>query len=130
MIPAFGKIKRVKVVAGTQRGRKIGIPTINLDPARVNLKEGIYACRVFSKKPYFGVLHFGPRPTFGEKSLSLEAHLFDFDKETVLPLFVDLEIYSFIRGIKNFDTVDLMVRQIKNDITIAKRMIKRLSLKS
>src|SRR3989339_886105 len=92
-----------KVVKGAGRGKKLGIPTINFVPKIVKgLKEGIYVCKiVFPSGQYWGVLHFGPGPTFREKSQSLEAYLFDFDRVKV-PKNLVIEIYPYIREIFKF----------------------------
>jgi len=116
-----------KVVKGAGRGKKLGIPTINFVPKIVKgLKEGIYVCKiVFPSGQYWGVLHFGPRPTFREKSQSLEAYLFDFDRVRV-PKKLDIEIYSYIREIVKFVNPGQMVNKIEKDIEIAKKRIKLL----
>ncbi|MGH7604344.1 MAG: riboflavin biosynthesis protein RibF, partial [Gemmatimonadaceae bacterium] len=70
-----------RVIEGAQRGRTIGFPTLNLGPppARKLLPpEGVYAVRVQTPGgPVGGMMNLGPRPTFGDSSISLEAHLFD-----------------------------------------------------
>ena len=120
------KITNARVVKGAGRGKKIGIATINFNPVCAQgLVEGIYICRVTLDKPYWGVLHFGPRPVFGEKDQSLEAHLFDFE-EGKEPKTADIEIFSFIREIVDFAGVAQMLEAIQKDIEIAKREIKKL----
>ena len=70
-----------RVIQGAQRGRTIGFPTLNLGPppARKLLPpEGVYAVRVQTPRgPVGGMMNLGPRPTFGDAAISLEAHLFD-----------------------------------------------------
>lgn len=120
------KITKVRIVKGAGRGKKLGIATVNFDPdAATGLKEGIYVCRVIFKRPYWGVLHFGPRPVFGEDDKSLEAHLFDF-KEGQEAKTADIEVHTFIRAIVNFENVAQMLEVIKGDIVIAKRQVKKL----
>ena len=124
------RLKSVKVVKGAGRGKKLGVPTINLDPSVLlespparKLKEGIYVCRVFLPKKYWGVMHFGPRPVFGELEKTLEIHLFDFESIRQVPEQIDLEIYKYIREIMNFDDSSKLISQIKDDIKIAKAFI-------
>lgn len=135
-IPFFKKITNARVVKGAGRGKKLGIATVNFDPnAAAGLKEGIYVCRVIFpstssgqvSKPYWGVLHFGPRPVFTEKDQSLEVHLFDFSEGQETKI-ADIEIYDFIRKVANFKDKDALVARINKDISFAKRKI--LSLKS
>lgn len=107
----------------------MGIPTINFDPSVVqSLKPGIYVCRVIfpQSNNYWGVLHFGPRPVFGEEEKTLEAWLFDFDKDKNIPQNLDLELYDFIRPVKNFANTDDMLKEINNDVAVAKAKINTL----
>jgi riboflavin kinase/FMN adenylyltransferase len=68
---------------GAGRGRGLGYPTINVEvPDRRKLipPDGIYAVQVeWAGGAAGGMMHIGPRPTFGETSRSLEVHLFDVD---------------------------------------------------
>ena len=122
------KIIKARVIKGAGRGKKIKVPTVNFDPSSAHgLKEGIYVCRVIIGKPYWGVLHFGPRPVFGEEDRSLEVHLFDFIDGTETKI-ADIEIYDFIRKGANFKDKDALVAKINEDISFARRKI--LSLKS
>src|SRR4030042_6766977 len=121
-------LKKIKVVRGSGRGKKIGVPTINLSPTSIgNLRWGVYVCRVLFPFEYWGILHFGPRPTFGEGTLSLEIFLLDFDKTGEPPKFVDVEIFSLIRKIRRFKFPFAMVKQIDQDILTAKKMIEDFS---
>ena len=117
------KIVKALVIKGAGRGKKIKVPTINFDPGAAHgLKEGIYVCRVIIDKPYWGVLHFGPRPVFEEKDQSLEVHLFDFEEGTETKT-ADIEIYDFIRKVANFKDKEALVARINKDILFARRKI-------
>lgn len=117
------KIIKASVIRGAGRGKKIKVPTINFEPASARgLKEGIYICRVFFSRSYWGVLHFGPRPVFAEKDKSLEVYLFEFEDETETEI-ADIEIYDFIRKVANFKNKDALVARINKDILFAKRKI-------
>ena len=117
------KIIKARVIKGAGRGKKIRVPTVNFDPSSAHgLKEGIYVCRVIIGKPYWGVLHFGPRPAFGEEDRSLEVHLFDFIDGTETKI-ADIEIYDFIRKVANFKDKDALVAKINEDISFARRKI-------
>jgi len=118
------KIIKARVIKGAGRGKKIKVPTVNFDPSSAHgLKEGIYVCRVIFTKPYWGVLHFGPRPVFGEEDRSLEAHLFEFDDMIGDLKRADIEIYDFIRKVANFKDKDALVARINKDILFARRKI-------
>jgi len=133
------KIRKARVIKGAGRGKRIGIPTINFDPQNGHgLREGIYVCRVFIPstssgqvpKSHWGVLHFGPRPTFGDLQKSLEAHLFDFENYGADFEDGDIEIHDFIRKIINFESTEAMVEEIKKDIKFAMKKINDYSSKS
>jgi riboflavin kinase/FMN adenylyltransferase len=69
-----------EVVRGAGRGRSLGFPTINIaSPDRRKLlpPDGVYAVRVeWDGGRAGGMMHVGPRPTFGDADRTLEAHLF------------------------------------------------------
>ena len=117
-----------KVVKGLGRGRQLGIPTVNLDHLVVkNLREGIYVCRVFFPSAsqdlaFWGVLHYGPRPTFGESDKTLEVYLLDFDKEVSVPGELDIEIHSYIRRVMKFKNPQAMLEAINKDIKSARAL--------
>ena len=73
------------VVPGAGRGRGIGYRTINLaipDHRKLLPPNGVYAVTVeWSGARTGGMMHQGPRPTFGEAERSLEVHLFDVDQD-------------------------------------------------
>ncbi len=70
------------VKKGRQVGKKIGFPTCNIDIGDYVLaKPGVYAVRVLRKnsdKYLKGIANLGYRPTFNQKKILLEVHLFNF----------------------------------------------------
>lgn len=122
------KFKSIQI-RGKGRGKKIGIPTINLKiPKNFNLEFGIYAAWVnISDKKFKAALHFGPIPTFGETKESLELMLIDPKREFLdkSPLRLKVEIVKKIRNIKKFNDVKKMVDQIRNDIVRARQFLVR-----
>jgi len=123
----FSPLKiRAKVVRGAGRGKMLGIPTVNLDPKTAKgLKEGIYLCRVNLLKSFWGVLHFGPRPTFNEDSKSLEVYLLDFDEKMPITGELEVEVGKFIRRIIKFESAGAMLKKIDHDIKIARKLALR-----
>lgn len=111
------KIFRARVISGSGRGRKLGVPTLNLDLSALppDLQEGIYACfvNVYGKK-FGGALHFGPRPVF-QDSRSCEVHLLD---ETLNdpPPEVTIEIVQYLREIRDFPSAAALKVQMQEDI--------------
>ena len=112
------------VIQGKQLGRKIGFPTLNLEPAKlsVDFEYGVYACEVvFQKLPkvHQGVLHYGPRKTLAETAVSLEVHLLDF-KADVYGEKITLKIKEKIREIQKFANLEDLKQQIVLDIFAVK----------
>src|SRR5687768_800578 len=106
------------VVAGNSRGRNLGFATINLSPpsARKLLPpEGVYAVMVQTPSGHFGgMMNLGPRPTFGETAVTLEAHLFDVDSD-FYGARVRVDFISFLRETKRFADASELVRQLEKD---------------
>lgn len=106
------------VVPGRGRGRRLGFPTANLAPeGDVLLPHGVYAAEalagpVAARESFPAVVHYGPRPTFGDSS-SLEAHLVGFAGELSS---VRLRFRAFLRGIEAFDGAEGLRRQLERDV--------------
>lgn len=117
MHPTFS----ASVVSGAGRGRTIGTPTINLDPAALETigREGIYAAwATLDGERLPAVMHAGPRPVFRDTP-SVEIHLLCPPPPTV-PASVSVEVVRFIREIKDFASVAELQAEIGRDITSAR----------
>ena len=112
-----------KVEKGRQVGKKIGFPTCNIDiKDYVLAKPGVYAVRVFknnSKSSIKGIANLGYRPTFNQKKLLLEVHLFNFSGN-LYNKYLSVEFLRFIREEKKFKSTEQLRKQIKSDLLIAK----------
>ena len=106
------------VVAGNSRGRQLGFATINISPpsARKLLPpEGVYAVMVQTPLGRFGgMMNLGPRPTFGDPAVSLEAHLFKVDAD-FYGARVRVDFVSFLRETKRFADASELVEQLGKD---------------
>jgi riboflavin kinase/FMN adenylyltransferase len=115
-----------RVVHGEQRGRLLGYPTINLappSPRKLLPPEGVYAVRVQTPKGAFGgMMNLGPRPTFGETAVTLEAHLFDAD-EDFYGAHVRVEFIARLRDTIRFPSADALVAQLARDAEQARRAL-------
>ena len=111
-----------KVEKGRQLGRKIGFPTCNIDINDYIIpKLGVYAVRVFIKNRVFkGIANVGYRPTFNQKKLLLEVHLFNFSGN-LYNKYLRVDFLKFIRKEKKFTNIDKLKKQIKIDLRIAKK---------
>ncbi|WP_440932829.1 bifunctional riboflavin kinase/FAD synthetase [Candidatus Pelagibacter sp.] len=109
---------------GRQIGKKIGFPTCNIDiQDYVLAKPGVYAVKVLRKNSneYLkGIANLGYRPTFNEKQLLLEVHLFNFSGNLYNKL-LSVEFLEFIRKEKKFNNVNQLRAQIKKDLNIARK---------
>jgi riboflavin kinase/FMN adenylyltransferase len=105
------------VMSGAQRGRSIGVPTINLPvpPRKVLPPDGVYAVRVeWPGGRTGGMMNQGPRPTVGDMTRTLEAHLFDFEGD-LYGQWVKLEWVARLRDVQRFESLDALRRQLAKD---------------
>ena len=112
------------VVEGHRRGKSLGFPTANLDSGtHVIPAFGVYAARVdLSEKIYDGVVNIGCNPTFDNGKLSMEVHLFDFNRQ----IYGETIEIVFMRRIRNeisFPSLDKLVLQIQQDVQKARTIL-------
>ncbi|AHV97815.1 bifunctional riboflavin kinase/FAD synthetase [Paenibacillus sabinae] len=118
---------RGTVVHGEKRGRTIGFPTANLEledryviPAR-----GVYAVRAFHNgKALPGVMNVGVKPTFheGVTTPTFEIHMLDFSGN-IYGEELKVELVSFIRPERRFDSVESLISQIREDAKTADKIL-------
>ena len=112
------------VQKGRKIGKKIGFPTCNIDIGDYVLaKPGVYAVKVLRKnnaKYIKGIANLGYRPTFNQKKILLEVHLFNFSGN-LYNKYLSVEFLKFIRKEKKFKNVNQLKNQIKTDLSIAKK---------
>lgn len=109
---------RSHIIKGKQLGRKIGFPTANLKKKfnYVLPKVGVYAGYVYVDKiKYQAMINVGYNPTVEYLAEPvIEAHIFDFNVD-IYGKEIDVEFETFIRDEKKFDSLDALVKQIKQD---------------
>ena len=114
-----------KVSKGRQLGKKIGFPTANIDIEDYILaKPGVYAVNVKKKnssKSINGIANLGYRPTFNQKKILLEVHLFNFSGN-LYNKYLTVNFLKFIRKEKKFKNVGQLQKQIKIDLVKAKNI--------
>jgi len=112
------------VQKGRQQGTKIGFPTCNIDMKDyVIATPGVYAVKVYkenSKKPLKAIANLGYRPTFNQKKILLEVHIFNFSGN-LYNKYLSVEFIKFIRKEKKFNNVNQLRKQIQSDLKIAKK---------
>lgn len=125
-----GKIQKANALLGRQyfvtgevceghgRGKTLGFPTANIVyPAnKVLVKVGVYGVEAeIDGAVYRGVANCGPRPTFGEDAVVLEAY-FEGLSEELYGKPVTIKFVNYIRGIKKFDSAEALSEQISRDL--------------
>lgn len=125
-----GKIQKANALLGRQyfvtgevceghgRGKTLGFPTANIVyPAnKVLVKDGVYGVEAeIDGAVYRGVANCGPRPTFGEDAVVLEAY-FEGLNEELYGKPVTIKFVNYIRGIKKFDSAEALSEQISRDL--------------
>ena len=112
------------VQKGRQQGKKIGFPTCNIDiKDYVIAMPGVYAVKVKRKnsnKSLKAIANLGYRPTFNQKKILLEVHIFNFSGN-LYNKYLSIEFITFIRKEKKFKNVNQLRKQIQKDLKIAKR---------
>ena len=112
-----------RVVHGDRRGRALGFPTANMQPAPQLLipGKGVYAVKVkVGARYYDGLCNIGTNPTFVQGPLRVETHILDFDRDIygkpITTLFV-----GRLRAEKTFGSVAELVVQMNRDLQQARQ---------
>jgi riboflavin kinase / FMN adenylyltransferase len=120
---------RGRVVSGDARGRLLGFPTLNVDPAaprKLLPPDGVYAVEVIGSRGRFGgMMNLGGRPTFGDESRRLEAHLFDAHGDFYGDQ-VDVAFVGRLRDTMQFPGPDALVAQLRRDADAARAALTAL----
>ena len=124
---------RGTIVQGEQRGRTIGVPTANLDPASweglITPMDGVYAGSVTlpqDNTPHPAAISVGVKPTFGQEQLNIEAHLIDYKTDEPNALYGRAATFRFARWVRDqypFPAVDALTEQLQRDIEQCRVML-------
>jgi riboflavin kinase/FMN adenylyltransferase len=109
-----------RVETGRRLGRKIGFPTVNVDPANELYPEGgvyVTTCRFESfDRSFESVTNIGVRPTLYENyARTIESHILDFDSN-VYGDTVRLYFHKLLRREQQFRSALELTNQIRMDI--------------
>jgi riboflavin kinase/FMN adenylyltransferase len=125
----LGRLYRLsgKVIHGDGRGKKIGIPTANLDTGGEKLipGAGVYACRAKMQDEYWlAAVNVGTRPTFDseDRTSHVEAYLLDFSGDLYTQN-LTIEFVKRLRGEERFESVEDLIKQIRLDIDQTRSII-------
>jgi riboflavin kinase/FMN adenylyltransferase len=111
------------VVRGHKRGTEMGVPTANIQSEKVIPECGVYA--VFAEvegEIHQGVINLGFNPTFGNDTLSVEVHLFDF-KGDIYGRNIEIFFIERLRNEMKFENAEKLVEQIRKDIARAREIL-------
>jgi riboflavin kinase/FMN adenylyltransferase len=130
---ALGRLYSVsgRVIEGSKRGRTIGFPTLNLGPPpprKLLPPEGVYAVRVQTPAgPVGGMMNLGPRPTFGDATTSIEAHLFDISGD-FYGAHVRIDFVARLRETRKFASAEQLSTQLAQDERDARNALTLLNI--
>jgi riboflavin kinase/FMN adenylyltransferase len=112
------------VIEGAGRGRTLGFPTANVaTDRRLLIPPGVYACRLWvGERRHGAVVNLGIRPTFGEKAVTLEAHVLDFAGD-LYGRRVRLDFVRQLRDERKFPGIEALRAQIALDLAAARRTL-------
>jgi riboflavin kinase/FMN adenylyltransferase len=116
----LGRVRR-----GLQLGRKLGMPTANIDLFRpLALRQGVYAvrCRVNGGVLWDGVASLGIRPTLGLTRCLLEAHLFG-EPGDIYGRELEVEFCAWLRPELKFSSLDELSVRMQQDAADARRIL-------
>jgi riboflavin kinase / FMN adenylyltransferase len=123
-----------RVATGRKLGRKIGFPTVNVDPANDLFPgSGVYVTtsRFESFQRCFeSVTNIGVRPTLYENyATTIESHILDFDSN-VYGDTVRVYFHSLLRREHQFRSALELTNQIRSDIERSRRYFVRHPIRS
>ena len=106
------------IVNGKKLGGKIGFPTANLDikePYKLIPKTGVYVIKtIIDAVLYTGMMNIGFNPTVKGKYQTIEAHLFDFNKD-LYGRKITVELLYFLREEQKFNSIEDLIIQLNLD---------------
>ncbi|PQJ76746.1 bifunctional riboflavin kinase/FAD synthetase [Polaribacter glomeratus] len=115
------------VVNGKKLGGSIGYPTANIDVKesyKLIPKTGVYVVKsTIDKKIVFGMMNIGNRPTVNGNHQTIEVHFFDFN-QNLYDQNLTIELIYFLRDEEKFDSVEILIQQLKKDEETARNYIK------
>ncbi len=117
-----------EVIHGLCNGRKMGIPTVNIDYGKdiILPPNGVYCGYTgVCGKEYKSVINIGNNPTFNADKITVEAHLLDFDGD-LYGKAARVEFVKKIRDDKKFSSIDELKEQIFSDIEFARNMLQEI----
>jgi len=123
-----------RVATGRRLGRKMGFPTVNVDPANELSPDGgvfVTTCRFESfDRSFESVTNIGVRPTLYENyARTIESHILDFDSN-VYGDTVRLYFHALLRREHQFRSALELTNQIRQDIARSRMYFLRMAARA
>lgn len=114
-----------EVIRGKGIGKDLGFPTANIDFTNYLLPRlGVYFSQViYQNKEYYALTNVGKKPTFQEDTISVEAYIYDLDKD-IYGEIIEIRFLKFMREEYYFDNLKALIEQIEKDRIEGLEMIK------
>ena len=112
-----------EVIAGQGLGKKELVPTLNLHVEHYQLPlEGVYATRTKIDEEWLSSVSFLGHRVTTDGSYAVETHVIDKDIGEINGKVI-IEFVAFMRGNQKFDSLDMLKKQIQDDIDIARKSV-------
>jgi len=112
-----------RVTNGLQNGRKLGLPTANIDfdERKFIPKSGVYMTKTtVNGQKFLSVSNIGTHPTINAEKGNLETHILDFN-EDIYENYIKVEFFKYIREIKKYSSAEELKKQIEKDIILTRK---------
>lgn len=107
-----------EVIHGKKLGRTLGFPTANLNfEDKVYPHFGVYGAYIHIEGDpniYHGVINIGKNPTVTYIGLTVEAHIFDFNKD-IYGKIIMIEVLEKISDEVKLNSIDELIKKINDD---------------
>jgi len=114
-----------KVISGKGRGKKLGIPTVNIGASEnlVMPKDGVYLGIVSEKEGLIekmpAVINIGDNPTFKDKIKRVESHIIDYEGDLYKKI-IKVEFLERLREEIKFESIEDLKVQLEKDLRKAR----------
>jgi len=114
-----------RVVGGERRGRLLGFPTANLEPANEILPPGVFITEtVAGGRTFRSLTSVGANPTFGPRPVSVETLLFGF-RGSLYRARITIRFLKRLRSTRRFPDAAALAARIRRDIDEARAWFAR-----
>ncbi|HOP57093.1 MAG TPA: bifunctional riboflavin kinase/FAD synthetase [Bacillota bacterium] len=128
----LGRPYRIKgtIVKGHRRGHVLGYPTANVDYKDYILPlPGVYMTKTtIENESFFSLTNIGDNPTFSDRQMTLESHLFGFGRESYNETAM-IDFLAYLRPEIRFDTPEELKKQVEADEMKLKKAIENGRIK-